>query len=406
MALEDLLSVQRKSSVREDISKERIVENLEKFQQLFAFWRVYPDKFIDYLCSLNPNNTFNFFFYQRVYLRAVMRHKYAYCTFPRAFSKSFLAVMCLIIKCILYPGSRIFVASGGKEQSASILSAKLDEICRLIPAIENEIIWETRGTRGKTRTTRDSVIYSFKNGSRLENVAASEKTRGQRFQAGLIEECVSVDQDILNEVLIPTLNVERRINGVVDENETLNQSQLYITTAGYKNTFSYDKLIQILCQMVARPDQAIVLGGSWRIPVMEKLLNKNFVRDLKLDGTFNEAAFEREYESHWAGAIEGAFFDPNSFDRHRVLNLAEYKYNNKLPPSAYYLLGIDVGRLNCTTEVIVCKVLPQPSGVPVKQVVNLFSFEEEHFGLQAIKIKRLFNQYKCKIAVVDGNGLK
>lgn len=31
-------------------------------------------------------------------------------------SKSFLAVMALMIKCILYPGSSVFVVSGGKER--------------------------------------------------------------------------------------------------------------------------------------------------------------------------------------------------------------------------------------------------------------------------------------------------
>jgi hypothetical protein len=31
---------------------------------------------------------------------------------------------------------------------------------------------------------------------------------------------------------------------------------------------------------------------------MEGLLSKNFVRDLREDGTFNEDSFEREYESH------------------------------------------------------------------------------------------------------------
>jgi hypothetical protein len=30
---------------------------------------------------------------------------------------------------------------------------------------------------------------------------------------------------------------------------------------------------------------------------MEGLLNRNFVNDLRIDGTFNEASFEREYES-------------------------------------------------------------------------------------------------------------
>jgi hypothetical protein len=33
------------------------------------------------------------------------------------------------------------------------------------------------------------------------------------------------------------------MDGTVQEDEVLNQSQIYITTAGYKNTFSYDKLI-------------------------------------------------------------------------------------------------------------------------------------------------------------------
>jgi hypothetical protein len=41
----------------------------------------------------------------------------------------------------------------------------------------------------------------------------------------------------------------------------------------------------------------------------------------------------------------------------------------------------------------------------LKRLVNIYSFDEEHFGMQAIKIKRLFNQYKCRVAVIDGNGL-
>ena len=90
-----------------------------------------------------------------------------------------------------------------KEQSASILSSKVQEICRLIPVLEKEIIWDTRGTMARTSQTKDSVIYTFKNGSTLENIAATEKSRGRRFQSGLMEECVGIDQDILNNVIIP-----------------------------------------------------------------------------------------------------------------------------------------------------------------------------------------------------------
>jgi hypothetical protein len=65
--------------------------------------------------------TFRLFFYQRVFLRAAMRNKYVYAVFPRAYSKSFLTVMALMVRCILYPGAHLFVTSGGKEQGASIL---------------------------------------------------------------------------------------------------------------------------------------------------------------------------------------------------------------------------------------------------------------------------------------------
>lgn len=221
----------------------------------------------------------------------------------------------------------------------------------------------------------------------------------------VIEECVGVDQQILNEVIIPTLNVSRMINGVVDPNEVLNKSQVYVTSAGYKGTFSYDKLIQFVCQMTARPKEAIVLGGSWRVPVIEGLLDKNFVQDLKMDGTFNEASFEREYESHWTGSIEAAFFDLALINKYRTLSRAELKYNRAINKNSYYVLGVDVGRKGCSTEVAVLKVTPTPAGGWCKQLINLYTFEEEHFGRQAIQLKRIFNQYKCRAAVVDGNGL-
>lgn len=69
-------------------------------------------------------------------------------------------------------------------------------------------------------------------------------------------------------------------------------------------------------------------------------------------------------------------------------------------------MGVDVGRFGCTSEVVIIKVTPSSgSSTSRKRIVNIYSFEEEHFGMQALKLKRLFNQYHCKIAVVDGNGL-
>lgn len=406
MALKDIVQASnRRKELDSDTIKEEVHNHLEEYRELIAYWRVYPDRLVDYYLSLGNPYNFKFIFYQRLFLRALFRHKYVYATFVRAWSKSFMSVMALMLKAILYPGAKLFTVAGGKQQSAEILSGKVLEICKLIPAMEREIIWDTRGTRARTAQTKDSVIYTFKNGSTLENVAASEKTRGRRFNSGLMEECVGIDQDILNEVLIPTLNVDRIVQGQSDPEEQLNKSQIFVTTAGYKNTYSYEKLIECLCRSVVRPKDAIVLGGSWRVPVIFGLLDKNFVRDLKMDGTFNEDSFEREYESKWTGDIESAFFNSERFDKNRRINQPEWKYSNRTSKDGYYIMGVDVGRFGCTTEVVIIKVTPGSGEIPRKRIVNIYSFDEEHFGLQALKLKRLFQQYKCRVAVIDGNGL-
>jgi hypothetical protein len=139
MALADLLSI-KKENQRVEITEELLESNLEEYRKVIAYWRMYPDRFVDYLCSLDPDNTFHFYFYQRLTLRIIFRHKYSYAVFCRAYSKSFLSILSLMLKAILYPGAHLFTVAAGKEQSASIVSDKISELCKLIPALSKEII--------------------------------------------------------------------------------------------------------------------------------------------------------------------------------------------------------------------------------------------------------------------------
>lgn len=402
MALVDLMELAKtKSTKKTGLSEERIRAQIPVIRNYVAYWREYPDKFVDFLCGSNPEN-FHLFFYQRVFLRAVMRHRYAYATFPRAYSKSFLSVLVLMIRCVLYPGSHLFVTTGGKEQAAGIAREKAEEICKLIPGMKNEIDW----SRGATKASKNMVEYIFKNGSKLDIIAAQQSSRGKRATGGLMEECILIDQTLLNEVIIPTMNVDRRLaDGSRQEDEPVNKSQIYVTTAGWKNSFAYEKLIQLLIQQITEPGSAIVLGGTWRVPVMEKLLRKSFIEELKLDGTYNDSSFAREYESEWSGDAENAFFSAEKFDKHRVLLQPEYEYSGRSTKSAFYVLGIDVGRKGCTSEVCVFKVTPQAQGASLKTLVNLYTWDEEHFEAQAINIKKLFYKYKARQVVIDANGL-
>ena len=403
MALKDILQhVENQEAKKVGISEDRIKQQMSNLRKQIAFWREYPDIFVEFLCGPDNKENFSLFFYQRLFLRAAMRHRYAYATFPRGYSKSFLSVLVLMLRCILYPNSHLFVTTGGKEQAAGILKDKADEICKLIPGIKNEIDW----TRGATKSSKNMVEYKFKNGSKLDVMAAQQSTRGKRATGGLMEECILIDQTILNEVIIPTMNVDRRLSdGSRVEEEVTNKSQVYVTTAGWKNSSAYDKLIQILIQEIIDPAEAVVLGGSWRVPVMEKLLKKSFIEELKMDGTYNDNSFAREYESEWSGDAENAFFSAEKFDKYRVLLQPEYEYSGRSNKTAFYVLGVDVGRLKCTTEVCVFKVTPQLQGAAIKTLVNLYSYEAEDFEQQAIHIKRLFYKYKARSVVIDANGL-
>ena len=406
MALQDLLTLSANKK-KIGLSEERIDAVLPIVRKYAAFWREYPDIFVDFMCRGTAkenleDNSFHFYFYQRVFLRAAMRHQYVYAVFPRAYSKSFLSVMVLMIRCILYPGSHLFVTSGGKEQAASILHDKVQEICTLIPAFAREINW----ARGKTLEGKDKVRYIFKNDSQLDNLAARESSRGQRRHGGLVEECVGVDGTILQEVIIPVMAIARRAkDGSVHQEETLNKSQIYVTTAGWKNTFPYDKLISFLVRMVTQPDRCIVLGGTWRTPVEVGLQSKTFIRDQKEEGTYNEASFAREYESQWSGSAEDAFFKSEIFDRNRILNQPEYEASGRASTKSYYILSVDVGRKGCDSVVCVFCVTPQAQGTSIKKLVNIYTLSDEHFEDQAIKLKTLYYKYKARRLVIDANGL-
>ena len=399
MALQDLLDLSQNRK-KIGLSEERIKAIIPAARQYISFWREYPDLFVDFMKG--PDNTFNLFFYQRVFMRAAMRHKYVYAVFPRAYSKSFLAVMILMIRCILYPRCKLFVTSGGKEQAAGIMKEKVKEICTLIPAFEKEIDWG----RGKSMEGKDYCKYVFKNGSYFDNIAARESSRGKRRHGGLIEECVGVDGTILSEVIIPTMNISRMcMDGTTQPDETLNKSQIYVTTAGWKNTYPYEKLIQLLVWQIVQPEKSFIMGGTYRIPILMKLLDKNFIKDLKMDGTFNESSFDREYESKWSGSVEDAFFSSEVFDRNRQLNQPEYEASGRSSKLAYYVLSADVGRKGCDTVVCVFKVTPQPQGSAIKTLVNIYTLTDEHFEDQAIKLKKLFYKYNAQRLVIDANGL-
>lgn len=87
MALQQLLDISQKRQ-KIGISEERIEAIKPALRQYIAFWREYPDMFIDFLqtgadTTEVPKDGLKFFFYQRVFLRVSVRFRQVYATFPR-----------------------------------------------------------------------------------------------------------------------------------------------------------------------------------------------------------------------------------------------------------------------------------------------------------------------------------
>lgn len=201
------------------LTAETVTKNRELFEKYGDFFYSYPDVFIDLITPVNAN--FRLFFYQRIFLRACMRYRYHFATFTRAFSKSFLSILALFLRCIFLPGSKVFLCANVKEQGVKIAREKINEILSLFPLLEEELI--------SKNMSNDYVRMTFKNGSIFDVVGIANSTRGGRRHAGLIEEVATIDDgDTLNETVLPLMNINRRTAaGVVFEEEP-HQAQCYV----------------------------------------------------------------------------------------------------------------------------------------------------------------------------------
>ena len=387
------------SALRRIITKADIMKNFESYQTAIAFYRWYPDLFVDLLVEASgPDCTFKLYAYQRLMLRAMARYPEVNLTFSRGTSKSFTNVLFQIIKCILWPNTKGTVCAATKEQAAEILGAKLAEVLDLIPVLRFEIA---------KQTSKDGQIkVLFKNGSWLRNIATKGSTRGQRSTALTTEEIIIVDPDNLEAIVRPLLAIPRRAaNGEVNLNEHTRRQEIILTTAGYKGSHAYHRLIANLVRMVSEPGKAIVLGGSYRIPIIGGLQDMEYIRTQMVGSDFNPSHFQREYMSNWSSGSETAFYPADTFDRLRALQEPEFARLENLGAGVEYIFAIDVGRLGDNTELTVIKRLPQKGAPSMKHMVNIYTYEGMSFPEQAVRIKKLYYKYKPQKAVIDGAGL-
>lgn len=388
------------------IITESFLEKNENFlAEQLDLWTVYPDTYLDTITPKSQN--ISLFMYQRIFLRACMRYNQLYITAARATSKTFLSLLAKYLQCIFIPGHRSFIVAPNKSQAAKIAKQKIQEFWRIWPLLKNEL--EIYNGQVRASFGKDSVEIYFKNGSYFSVVGALDSDRGLRNHSGLLDELRDLDGDMVSEVILPQLNVSRRMsNGLVNPYEKVNQQVICATSAGSKTSYSYEKLIDMFCDAIIHPKESFVIGLDYRIPAMHGLIDLNYVNKLRMSSAYDEATFAAEFLGTWIGGSTESWFDFEKIQKYRKIKNPELfaKYRDK--KEIFYLISVDVGRLIDSTVACVFRINIK-DGKYYSTLVNIEvlgkTAETKTFTQQAIDIKLLAEKYNPKEILIDTNGL-
>lgn len=204
------------------------------------------------------------------------------------------------------------------------------------------------------------------------------------------------------------LNIDRPMANQDKNPYEPQQVQMWISSASDKNTFAYDKTIELMELAIINPDNVFLWGFDYRIPVYTGLLSKDFLNEMKMSSTFSEAGFAKEYMSRFVGSSEDAWFDYEKFLSYRRLVNPETHEIVREGVESFYLLAVDVARRGCQTVCVVLKVFPNGERYTCN-LVNLFVLgkteDEKVFDKQVLELKKLIGLFNPKEVIIDINGL-
>lgn len=387
------------------ISREWLERNEDLLFDCWEKFAAYPDIYLDLITP--KDSDFKLFPYQRVFLRSCMRYTTIYITAARATSKTFLSILAKYLQCMFIPNHVGSIVAPNKNQAAKITKQKIEEIWRIWPLLEKEL--EVYMGKPHANFGKDYTELFFKNGSKLSVVGALDSDRGLRTHATLVDEVRDQDGDAIAEVILPQMNVPRRMqNGLVNPYEKVNTQVIYATSAGTKSSFAYEALIDTFEKAIIDPKSSFCIGLDYRIPVLHGLIDKKFVQNLKLSPSYNETTFASEYMGTWLGGSEESWFNFDKISKYRKLKNPEWKQKFRDDSKIFYLIAVDVGRLSDQTVATIFRVNIRESKF-VSTLVNIVvlgrSAETKTFTQQAIDLKKLIELYNPREVVIDTNGL-
>lgn len=176
--MSDLLK--RKSE--QELANEKSRRIMEGVAYWANFYRYNPQRFVkDYL-------NVNLKLFQKILLYAMMHNNYFMYIAARGQGKTWLIALFCVVRCILFPQTKICIASATRPQANEVLSKIVDDFMKNYTwgsvNLRNEISYSTVGA--------NKAVIEFKNGSWIKVVTASDSGRGNRANILIICNCLTI----------------------------------------------------------------------------------------------------------------------------------------------------------------------------------------------------------------------
>lgn len=229
--------------------------------------------------------------FQKILLYMMNISNYFAYIAARGQGKSYLVAIFCCCRCILYPGTKICIASGTKNQAINIIEKKIKlELLPNSPNLQKEI--------KNITVNSQKALVEFHNGSYIEVVTANDNARGGRANIFIFDEFRMISFDILDDVLKKYLASEREPGFLSNYSKSEKKrfqkehgernKQIYLSSAYFKDHWSY-KEVQDLCKgMLGGKGHSFVCGLPYQLSVYEGLLNEESVQQEMAKSTFNE----------------------------------------------------------------------------------------------------------------------
>lgn len=371
--------------------------NLDKYVDFLSWARWYPDLFLDLIKP--KTGGIKLHSDQRTFMRVAVRFASLYGVYPRGWGKTFNEEIVMFVMCVLFPGIEFSLTAQTKENAAELLKDKYNDILKKYPWFKNEIF--------DSKFSKNDAEIKFVNDSRIDVLANSQASKGQRRHIIMIEESALLDDFTFQDALFPIVEHGRPTVGKLGiiNPEELNQKVNFFTTAGFRGSDEFNRSIRMIDEMMECTGQ-MVMGSDWHLgcwygrgSTKQQILNKK--------KSMSPTAFAQNYESKWVGSTDGAVVDITKLLKLRTLSVPE----NESDGHSEYYVSMDVARSqkssNNQSSIAVLKIIRNKEQRIVSiKLVNIINLPNGlNFTSQAIEFKRIRNIYNAKKAICDENGL-